>query len=502
MLIADHAMDDSADASPLVPGQVLENKYRISKMLGGGAMGIVYEAYHLLLQKSVAVKVLRPELATVEDLRDRFEAEARAAAALGHPNIVTVTDMGQTPEGALYFVMDRLRGETLGERLERQGKLEVAAAARIMLEVLSGLEAAHELRLVHRDLKPDNIFLARPPGGRELAKILDFGIAKALASVGRREKGTRVGTTVGTPMYMSPEQAVAEPDIDARADLYSLGVILYQSLAGRPPFDGNNAVDVLAAVMMETPRPLGSLCPEAPFELVQLVEAAMSRDRNKRPSTAAEFTTRLQEAVAHVRPVSARGNTAYDASGLASLDKAVLVDLTGTPIQEAAAPAAVTIVDDMFAQPPGAAPAEVDTDDDDDEPLPEKPTLRETGTLSSERTPFPPPPAPRPRRWPWLIPIPVLVVAAALVVPKLTAREPAESVAKVPARPTSLVQFDLAGVESQLFLDGSPLSSNPIALGTGEFHTVTAVAGGRVVGTEKFVVDQPRKTVRVRVARK
>src|SRR5581483_3358493 len=115
--------------------------------------------------------------------------------AIGHPNIVTVTDMGQTPDGALYFVMDRLRGETLGERLERQGKLDVAAMARIIREVLAGLEAAHELRLVHRDLKPDNIFLARPPGGREIAKILDFGIAKALASVGKRSKGTQVGMT-------------------------------------------------------------------------------------------------------------------------------------------------------------------------------------------------------------------------------------------------------------------------------------------------------------------
>jgi tRNA A-37 threonylcarbamoyl transferase component Bud32 len=491
-------MQESADAAPLVPGQVLESKYRISKMLGGGAMGIVYEAYHLLLQKSVAIKVLRPELAQVEDLRDRFEAEARAAAAIGHPNIITVTDMGQTPEGALYFVMDRLRGETLGERLEKQGKLEVAAAVRIMLEVLAGLEAAHELRLVHRDLKPDNIFLARPPGGREIAKILDFGIAKALASVGRRSKGTHVGTTVGTPMYMAPEQALADPNIDARADLYSLGVILYQSLAGRPPFDGNNAVDVLAAVMMETPLPLGSLCREAPFELVQLVEMAMSRDRERRPSTAGEMITRLQEVVAQVRPApGAKGNTAYDASGLTSLDNAVLVDLTGKLVPEVSVPAALTVVDDLFQQPAGGARAP----DHGDEHRAEKPTLRDTSTLpADEQAPWPPP-RPRARRWPWLLPIPVLVAAAALLVPRLGSR-PEIAVNHPPARPTALVQFDLAGAQSQLFLDGSPLPSNPIALGTGEFHTVTAVAGGRVVGTEKFLVDQPRKTVRVRVGRK
>src|SRR3954471_13197757 len=273
-------MQEPDDAAPLVPGQVLENKYRISKMLGGGAMGIVYEGYHLLLQKSVAIKVLRPELARMEELRDRFEAEARAAAAIGHPNIVTVTDMGETPTGALYFVMDRLRGETLGERLEKQGKLDVASAARIMLEVLSGLEAAHELRLVHRDLKPDNIFLARPPGSREIAKILDFGIAKALASVGKRNMGTRLGTTVGTPLYMAPEQAMADPDIDARADLYAMGVIMYQVLAGRPPFEGSDAVAVLTAVMTERPPPLESFCPSAPIDLLHLIESAMNKDRD------------------------------------------------------------------------------------------------------------------------------------------------------------------------------------------------------------------------------
>jgi len=491
-------MQGSADAAPLVPGQVLDSKYTVSKMLGGGAMGIVYEAYHLRLEKAVAIKVLRPELAAVEDLRDRFEAEARAAAAIGHPNIVTVTDLGQTPNGALYFVMDRLRGETLGERLERQGKLEVTAAARIVMEVLSGLEAAHELRLVHRDLKPDNIFLARPPGGREIAKILDFGIAKALASVGRRQKGTHVGATVGTPMYMAPEQAVGDPDIDARADLYSMGVILYQVLSGRPPFDGKNAVDVMAALMMETPVSLGSLCPHAPLALVQLVESAMSRDRTQRPATAAEFMARLEEAVAHVKPVSAKGNTAYDASGLSALESGVLVDLAGNVIAEPPRPVVPTMVDDLFQhQPPAQPPLE-------EEALPEKPTLRITHALLRD-DPTPPPvtaPARAPsRRWPWLLVIPVLAAAGLLVVPRLTGpAEPAATLA--PARPTSMVHFDLGGADSQLFLDGSPLASNPIALGSGELHTVTAVSGGRVVGTEKFLVDQPQKTVRVRIDRK
>jgi serine/threonine protein kinase len=476
---------ESADAAPLVPGQVLENKYRVSRALGGGAMGIVYEAYHLLLQKSVAVKVLRPELAAMEDLRDRFEAEARAAAAIGHPNIVSVTDMGQTPAGALYFVMDRLRGETLGERLDRQGKLDVAALARIVREVLAGLEAAHELRLVHRDLKPDNIFLARPPGGRELAKILDFGIAKALASVGRRSKGTRVGTTVGTPMYMAPEQALGDPDIDARADLYSLGVIVYQALAGRPPFDGKDAVAVLSAVMTETPPSLGSLCPAAPLELVQLVEAAMSRDRDRRPPTAAEFLARLEAATAGVSRPSTSTQTAYDAAGFASaLDSAVLVDLAGNELPALPAAVAATILDEPELPLP---PEELVPALDPAPPAPSPPVA-------------PAPPARRPARPLWLLALPVLGVTVALV-PRLMNRQPASAGDGAARRPTAVVQFDVNGAGSQLFLDGAPLASNPIALATGEFHTVTAMAGGHVVGTEKFLVDQA-KTVRVRVGRR
>jgi hypothetical protein len=488
----------AVDAAPLVPGQVLENKYQVGRALGGGAMGIVYEAYHLLLQKSVAIKVLRPELAAVEDLRDRFEAEARAAAAIGHPNIVSVTDMGQTPAGALYFVMDRLRGETLGERLAKVGRLDAPTAARISLEVLAGLEAAHELRLVHRDMKPDNIFLARPPGGREIAKILDFGIAKALASVGRRTKGTRVGTTVGTPLYMAPEQALADPDIDGRADLYALGVILYQVLSGREPFVGKDATAVLAAMMTESPPSLGPLCPEAPGALVRLVESAMSRDREQRPPNAGAFIAQLEEAVSRMRPSpSGKGQTAYDAAGLAALDSAVLVDLVEKAAPDLAAGLASAPVFEAFEdeeEPPLDGPRQL------------APTLRETHVIRAEDRP---PPTPQPVRariqpWKWLLPIPVLAVAGLVALPKrVSVRESGEVVAaeRAPARPTGMVHFDVTA-ESELFLDGSPLASNPIALGTGEFHTVTAVAGGRVVGTEKFLVDQPRKTVRVRVGRK
>jgi tRNA A-37 threonylcarbamoyl transferase component Bud32 len=495
-----------AEQAPLTPGQVLEGKYRVGKALGGGAMGIVYEAYHLLLQKAVAVKVLRPELAAVEDVRDRFEAEARAAAAIGHPNIVSVTDMGQTPVGALYFVMDRLRGETLGERLNRQGKLDVAPTVHIVLEVLSGLEAAHELRLVHRDLKPDNIFLARPPGGREIAKILDFGIAKALASVGKRNKGTRLGTTVGTPLYMAPEQAVADPDIDARADLYALGVILYQVLGGRPPFDGKDAVAVLAAAMSETPTPLASLCPAAPRELIELVGAAMSRDRDQRPASASEFARRLQSAVGITltpAPVALAKAPAVDLSKLdGALGSAVLVDLDG---KEVSAAEAVRGAKATIAYGARSPEDEVEEEEEYEEPAPVK------------AAPAPQAPAPQahwagrgetyvvPKRrraglLKWLLPVPVLAAAAFVAVPRLRGAHEGTKETAAAARPTVVVQFDVTPRGSQLFLDGSPIVSAEAALPTGEIHMVSASAPGYELTHQKFFVDKA-KIVELRLPR-
>jgi serine/threonine protein kinase len=479
------------EAAPLTPGQVLEGKYRVGKALGGGAMGLVYEAYHLRLQKAVAVKVLRPEMAAVEDVRDRFEAEARAAAASGHPNIVSVTDLGQTPAGALYFVMDRLRGETLGERIDRSGRLDIPTATAIMLEVLSGLEAAHALRLVHRDLKPDNIFLAKSPGGRETAKILDFGIAKALASVGKRSKGTRVGMTVGTPLYMAPEQAVADPDIDHRADLYAAGVIIYQMLTGRPPFDGADAVQVLAAVLTATPPPVESLCPAASPALARLLQSAMHRDRNQRPGNAGEFAARLREATATTTPVAAPTGARLDDPRFSALESAVLVDLGGEPLPAPPAAAATIIpVEDPgepVEEPAPPPPARVQMDPRREEHIASEPA----------RASFPWRRLGRVARW--VVPIAILGAAALYAAPAVTKAVGQKAATALPAaRPTALVQFDVTPRGSQLFLDGAPLSSNPIALGQGEVHTVSGVAAGYEVGNFKFLVDQA-KTVRLKL---
>jgi hypothetical protein len=248
--------------------------------------------------------------------------------------------------------------------------------------------------------------------------------------------------------------------------------------------------------MTETPPSLGDLCPGAPPALVRLVESAMSRDRDHRPATAADFMARLQEAVAGLpRPgaASPQATAPYDAVALEKLDGAVLVDLAG---DEVPAPA-VTLVEELAA--PEAPPLE-----EEEAPAPLRPTVRETYVIPAEERAAPPPAAlparTAPRFLRWLVPAAAAALGLALVVPRLT-RQPEPAVAAAETRPTGLVEFVVPG-DSQLFLDGSPLPSNPIALAQGGFHTVTAVAGGRVVGTEKFQVDQARKTIRVRVGAK
>jgi serine/threonine-protein kinase len=472
------AFEATGGAAPLAPGQVLDGKYRVARPLGGGAMGLVYDGYHTLLEKAVAIKVLRPELAALEEVRDRFEAEARASAALGHPNIVSVTDMGRTPDGAVYFVMDRLRGETLGERLTRVKKLDVRTAIPIALDVLAGLEAAHSLRLVHRDLKPDNIFLARPPGGREIAKILDFGIAKALASVGRRARDTRLGLTVGTPLYMSPEQASAAPDIDGRADLYSMGVILYQMLAGKPPFDGHDAMAVLAQMMSAIPTPLGQLCHEAPVMLVKVVERAMNRDRNVRPATAGELAQLLQQATG-ATPSGSFASLPRDTTpppiAMEALTAPVLLDLEGKVVER---------VEESLPPPPEpVAPAPPSGNDTYIIPLAER---------AAPRAPDPPPSSGLAVRQllKWALGVPVVIALVAFALPRLRGLAE-ERVVAAPAE-TVLVRFEVNPPGSRLFLDGQPLESNPYRLSPGSSHTLSAQADGYADGTMKFSVDGTR----------
>lgn len=260
-------------------GQLLAGKYRVGTKLGHGGMGEVYEAVQEDLGRRVAIKVMSGPMANDPQLLERFQREARAVAALGHPHIVSVTDFQDNPGEPPFIVMERLFGQTLGGLLEHDPMVEPLRACRIAEQTLSALAAAHEAGLVHRDVKPDNIFLCRSDTGAELVKLLDFGVAKALEE--QHNKLTSTGAIVGTLVYMAPEQARGEP-VDARADIYALGACLYHMLAGQTPFPAASGARLLAAVGGETPMPLVSLRPDLDGTLISIVARAMEPNVDRR----------------------------------------------------------------------------------------------------------------------------------------------------------------------------------------------------------------------------
>lgn len=270
-------------AGPALAGRTVAGRYEILGLLGEGGMGAVYEAEHLHLGRKVAIKRLHPELAKDESAVRRFQREARAAGTIGHDHIVDVLDLGFADDGAPYLAMELLVGESLADRLRRAGRLDPRRAARIAGEMLSALEAVHGRGVIHRDLKPDNIFLCRRGGRRDFVKVLDFGISKVRSVSGADTEGlTRTGAMMGTPHYMSAEQAQGRKDLDHRVDLYAVGVILYECLAGELPFQGGNYHALLQAILSGRQRPLLEVAPNVPPGLAAVIDKAMATDRDER----------------------------------------------------------------------------------------------------------------------------------------------------------------------------------------------------------------------------
>lgn len=232
-------------------GRVLDGKYRLDAFLSRGGMGAVYEATHVMLNRRVAVKLISPHLVADADMVRRFQREARAVTHLNHPNIVRVQDLGQTRDGTLYIAMDLIAGKSLSDIIQAEPPFDAARIAHIAAQIVSALTHAHENGVIHRDLKPQNIMITRRPDGREVATLLDFGIAKTF-EVDANTKVTSTGFAVGSPRYMSPEQAGAGP-VDARSDIYSVGVILYEMLTGEVPFDDASTPALLVKHLTETP---------------------------------------------------------------------------------------------------------------------------------------------------------------------------------------------------------------------------------------------------------
>jgi predicted Ser/Thr protein kinase len=268
----------SAPASDPYLGKIVAERYLVDRLLGVGSMGIVYRCRHTVLDNKVAaLKIIRQDLAQDEESVGRFVTEAKAASAIGSSHIVEVQDFGKLPDGATYIVMEYLEGVTLGEAMDRENGLTIEAAVNVSVQIAEALGAAHAVGVVHRDLKPDNVFLLDSPGGY-FVKILDFGIAKVMHS---GQKLTAVGSVMGTPHYMSPEQATGART-DARTDIYSLGVMMYEMACGKVPFDAENPLAVISMQVTDDPTPLRKRMP-AGRTLPQGLESVIMKCLAKEP---------------------------------------------------------------------------------------------------------------------------------------------------------------------------------------------------------------------------
>jgi serine/threonine protein kinase len=290
------APSPSPDDSGVVPlGSVLDGRYRIDAVLGSGGMGRVYKGEHTGIGRTVAIKVLHATLGRSKEATQRFQREAIASGRLDHPNIVDVSDFGVLDDGAMYMVMEALEGESLGTRIERDKRIPWPEALVIIKSVLAGLRHAHDKGVVHRDIKPDNIYLARKEG-EQVVKILDFGIAKLYAGTADDPASTRAGLTVGTPAYLSPEQAVGGA-ITPAADLYSTSVVLYEMLTGRPPFDDPDPLAMLRAHVSQDPPPFSEVAPglQVPAGLEELLQRGLAKVSGERISSAVDYAKQIDE---------------------------------------------------------------------------------------------------------------------------------------------------------------------------------------------------------------
>nr|HEX4318520.1 serine/threonine-protein kinase [Kofleriaceae bacterium] len=309
---------DSASGSlPAMPqaslvGQVLDGRYKIVKMLGEGGMGQVYAAEHVHIDKRLAIKLLRPEIVSNEEAVKRFRQEARSSSEIKHPNIISIDDFGVLPPaqgGGIYMCMELLNGEALNDLITNQG-LPADRMLNILIQTGHGLAAAHAKNIVHRDMKPENIFVTRGPSGEDIPKILDFGIAKVSGNDGQNHL-TRTGTIFGTPFYMAPEQALGNP-VDQRTDIYAMGVIAYEVFAGSLPFQGESFMGILTQHITSEPEPVAQRAAKAGRQLPNGLAEVIMRCMRKNPAERFQSMDELVSAfVAVYRGIAGAGMSTY-----------------------------------------------------------------------------------------------------------------------------------------------------------------------------------------------
>ncbi len=264
-------MSSTPPPPPVAIGELVANKYRVERVLGRGGMGVVVAAMHEQLAQRVAIKMLLPEAEASPNALARFTREARAAATIRGEHVARMLDVGELPGGAPYIVMEYLEGRDLAQTLADRGTLPPEEACAFVLQACEAIAEAHAAGIIHRDLKPSNLFVTTGPDGSPLVKVLDFGISKALLSGSAEGQLTTTSSFVGSPIYSPPEQLVRAHDVDGRADIWSLGTILFEALAGRPPFVGDSVMHVASKIFNDAPTPLGQVRPDLPPELCAVV---------------------------------------------------------------------------------------------------------------------------------------------------------------------------------------------------------------------------------------
>ncbi len=279
-------------------GQTLAEKYLVEELITHGGMGSVYRGKHVMMDKTVAIKVLRPGLAGDDAVVARFSREAKAASRISHPHAVSVTDFGESENGVVFLIMEYLDGRTLKDLIRSEGPMPLARAVEIVRQVSGALDAAHLQGVIHRDLKSDNIMLSQTNGG-DWAKVLDFGIAKIQQPEGSRDNDiTAANLVIGTPQYMSPEQCSQTGAIDARSDIYSLGVIVFEMLTGRVPFTGESPTMIMMKQVQDEPPSVLEARPDLPASVDELIKKALAKQPADRFQTAGELSESLNHAAA------------------------------------------------------------------------------------------------------------------------------------------------------------------------------------------------------------
>jgi serine/threonine-protein kinase len=434
-------------------GQTLIGKYRIEERLDEGGMGTVYRATHVLMEKTVAIKVLHPSLAADDKIVARFTREAKAASRISHPHALTVTDFGESENGIVFLVMEYLRGRTLKDVVRQEGPMPLPRVVEIIRQVCGALEAAHSEGVVHRDLKSDNIMLEETSGG-DWTKVLDFGIAKIQEPDGAIDPGlTAPNLIIGTPQYMSPEQCSQASEIDARSDIYSLGVILYELLSGHVPFTGDSPTAIMMKHLQEQPP---SVLAER-SDIPAAVGGIIARTLSKRPEDRFQSAGELSDAFALA----------------ATSDSLETVAVAGMDTSEQHDPLRDT---NRIVVPTGSneAPRRTANDDYDEATVVRTPTPAELEMPSILNAPPAPPPAASFN--PWRIGIPALAVLLVVfaVVYALQQRSSGQSSAEEQGAPLTVDP------------NGQPVQSASPATGEGErnvFPTTPATGASPQIGT-------------------